>query len=94
MRVEFTTALNENERLEISNTNQIASFSIAYLIQDNQFYFLGQISLLSLHSCANHMPVHLAWFTSNFEIFHLFRFSSYFSIQLILPASCLTVNYI
>lgn len=39
MRVEFTTALNENKRLEISNTNQISSFSIAYPIQDNQLYF-------------------------------------------------------
>ena len=94
MRVEFTSALNETKRLETSNTNQSSSFSIAHRIQDNQSDFLGQVSFLSLHSCANHIPVHLARFTSNSEIFHLFRFSSYFSIRLFIPASCLTVNYI
>lgn len=60
MTVDFTSALNETERLETSNTNQISSFSIAHLVQDNQWDNLGQIPLLSPHSCAIHRPAHLA----------------------------------
>lgn len=55
-----SSALNETKRSHLeglirSNTNQSSSFSTAYLIQDNQFDFLGQVSFLSLHSCANHI---------------------------------------
>lgn len=83
MTVEFTSALNETERLETSNTNRISTFSTAYLIQDNQLDVLGQISLLSPHSCAIHMLVHLAWFTSNLQIReHIYSFSSLQILQL------------
>lgn len=85
MTVEFTSALNETERLETSNTNQISTFSIAYLIQDNQLDVLGQISLLSPHSCAIHMLVHLAWFTRNLQIReYIYSFSSLQILQLLL----------
>lgn len=84
MSVEFTSALNETERLETSNTNQISTFSIAYLIRDNQLDVLGQISLLSPHSCAIHMSVYLAWFISKLQI-REYNYSLFFQIvQLLL----------
>lgn len=85
MTVEFTSALNETERLETSNTNQISTFSIAYLIQDNQLDVLGQISLLGPHSYAIHMLVHLARFTSNLQIReNIYSSSSLQILQLLL----------
>lgn len=83
MTDEFTSALNETERLETSNTNQICSFSIAQLIQDNQWDDSGQISLLSPHSCVIHMLVHLEWFTSILQIReYICSFSSLQILQL------------